>query len=81
MAFWNENLQNAGWVRRKMSSLALRWPPVKAIEEIQNRSYSRGKGSGFSGGRGKEKWNGASAADDVDHLVCAEGEGALVVMI
>lgn len=34
LAFWNENLERTGWMKRDTSSSALRRPSMEAIEEL-----------------------------------------------
>lgn len=41
MAFCIEDLKKVGLVKTEMSSPTLRWPRVKAMEEMQSNSCSR----------------------------------------
>lgn len=53
ISFWNENLEKAEWVRKKLSSSALRRSRSKAVQKIQRRSCSRW---GRDAGSGREGW-------------------------
>lgn len=56
MAFWNETLRKARWVRREMSSSSLRWLRVEAIEQMHARSVSRCGEETESGGERVERY-------------------------
>lgn len=53
-AFWNDDLEKTV-VRREMSSWALRWPRVVAIEEMERGSYSGWKREAGCGSEGKKR--------------------------
>lgn len=58
------------------------WASVRAVEEMQKRSWLRWEEDAGYGGEGAYMdENGPAVADDVDGVLCAEEESAVIVMV
>lgn len=52
---WYEYFENGGWVRKKTSSSALRWPGLETLKEMQKKSCLKGWTIAVSGKERKER--------------------------